>query len=336
MDWNRDHSNTFSAKLQGAMESRKFLSNTYFDKLYTNREGIVNRIKTKRRSLGRLQLRRASKDESSNVIQNNKAPMRRRFSTGNAYQLTQIDLEESGYLEGLAEVNTTEATANGHTSDNHLSDENAGEILNAQEDSKEEVIEKSDDSSEEATEDGMNNMSKKLLTLSVSSSICSEESSVEGDLSYDHSRLTTVLGSIDPKRLHNYLKRKLEQKDSTTIHALGTLLPKKRFKGETLHCVRCHKEYDPKHGEKTCVLNHQKDDVMTISEDEVGADFACERCGSVFRIDGKWKYKESLNGKYDCGACFAGLHTISTDEVVQEQNGISKSCEDYGCIVFYV
>ena len=336
MDWNGDHSNSFSAKLQAAVESRKFLSNAYFDKLYGNREGIINRIKTKRGSLGRLQFRRGSKEGSSNLLGNSTAQMRR-FSTGNVYQLTQIDLEESGYLEGVTEDNDTEAAVRGHALENHLLAESTDELFYAQEDSKVGYIEKSDDASEEATEDGVNNMSKKLLTLSVSSSICSDESSsLEGDLSHDHSRLTTVLSSIDPKRLHNYLKRKLEQKDTSTIQALVTLLPKKRFKGETLHCVRCHKEYDPKHGEKTCVLNHQKEDVMTISEDEVGADFACERCGSVFRIDGKWKYKESLNRKFDCGACFVGVHTISTDEVVQEQNGISKSCEDYGCIVFYV
>ena len=175
-----------------------------------------------------------------------------------------------------------------------------------------------------------------VRSLSLSSSICSDGSSLEGDITNEHTRLTAVINNIDPKRLHNYLKRKLKQRDNGTIAALGALLPKKKFKGETLHCVRCHKEYDPRHGDKKCELFHRRDDVMKISEDELGADFACERCGSVFRLDGKWKYKESSNKKHKCGACFTGVHTVSTDEVQYEPQGLSKTCEDYGCIVFYV
>ena len=336
MEWSGDGPTAYSCELQNVMGNRKLVSKNYLDRLYSSREGIVNRIMTRRRSLVKLQLRRGSKEEDSNLIQQSKVRLRKSFSTGNAYQLSQIDLEESGYLEAFSEEKRIGNTVREYIPEDHPIDEDTDGEYYAQDDTKRDSIEKCDELTEDTIESGMNNVSKKLLTLSVSSSICSDESSLEGDLSHDHSRLTTVLNSIDPKRLHNYLKRKLEQKDSTTIQALGTLLPKKRFKGETLHCVRCHKEYDPKHGEKTCELYHQKDDVMTISEDEMGADFACERCGSVFRIEGKWKYKESLNKKYNCGPCFTGVHTISTDEILQENNGISKSCEDYGCIVFYV
>jgi len=326
--------NIYTSKLENTIGNRKFLSKSFIDRLYSGREGLANRVMSKRKSLVNFQLRRGSKEDNSNQLQNGTAHLRKCFSVGNAYKLSQIDLEESGYLTVFSEENHTGTISEEHRLENHSIDEH-GE-LQTQGYAKTMLNGKSNEISEEAIENGMNNVSKKLLTLSVSSSICSDESSVEGELTHDHQRLTAVLNSIDPKRLHNYLKRKLEQKDSSTIQALGTLLPKKRFRGETLHCVRCHKDYDPKHGEKSCVLHHQKDDVITISEDDNGADFACERCGSVFRIEGKWKYKESLNKKFNCGPCFSGVHTTSTDEVMQEENGISESCEDYGCIVFYV
>eukprot|EP00794_Sanderia_malayensis_P017570 gene17570-19322_t len=170
---------------------------------------------------------------------------------------------------------------------------------------------------------------------SVNSSICSDES-LDGELLHEYSRLTTLMENIDPKRLHNYLKRKLKQNDPGTVLVMSSLFPKTKFKAETLHCVRCHKEFDPKHGDKVCRLFHQEKDVMKISEDVTGSDFGCERCGAVFRIEGKWKYKQSYNKKHDCGPCFIGKHTVSTDEIDYEPTGTAKTCEDYGCMVFYV
>lgn len=257
---------------------------------------------------------------------------------GNDYMLTQIDLEESGYLEGTIAHNSDfsfQGSASNLPTDSETEQDYYEEFERIGEPMK--IIGTDDRTTQSDTlHNGVDSTSRDMLSMSFTSSIYSDESSLDGELTGEHTRLTTVINSIDPKRLHNYLKRKLKQRESGTILALGSLLPKKRFKGETLHCVRCHQEFDPKHGNKTCELYHRKQDVMKISQDGYGADFACERCGNVFRIEGKWKYKQSLNKKHKCGPCFTGVHTVSTDEVLYEENGISKTCEDHGCIVFYV
>ena len=167
------------------------------------------------------------------------------------------------------------------------------------------------------------------------SSICSNDSA-ESDFSVEHTRVSTLLDNIDPKRLHSYLKKKAKQKDRTAISALSILLPKNKFDVETTHCVRCHKEFDPKHGEKLCILFHRERDVTKISENETGADFGCERCGTVFRLEGRFEYKRKLNKKQFCGACFIGEHTFRKEDVNYEPEGLAKTCEDHGCIVFYV
>ena len=261
------------------------------------------------------------------------------------HSLSELDLEESGYLEGSSAF---ENGVSDHAGSKILATNGEGTQFNNRrldfgfkgqfvntEIATEEHFRNS--GNEESRQRNNNyQIPNDVLSWSFSSSICSDESSLEGDLTNEHTRLTSVINNIDPKRLHNYLKRKLKQKDSNTISALGTLLPKRKFKGETLHCVRCHKEYDPKHGDKNCVLFHKEDDVMKISEDESGADFGCEKCGNVFRLEGKWKYKQSSNKKHNCGPCFSGKHTVCTDDVIYEPEGLSKTCEDHGCIVFYV
>ena len=261
------------------------------------------------------------------------------------HTLSELDLEESGYLEGSSAFENGVSdhkgskilarNREGTQFDNRSHDFGfKGRFVNTEIPTEE--LSRSTGNEESRRTNNNYQISRDVMSWSFSSSICSDESSLEGDLTNEHTRLTSVINNIDSKRLHNYLKRKLKQNDSNTILALGTLLPKRKFKGETLHCVRCHKEYDPKHGDKNCILFHREDDVMKISEDESGADFGCEKCGNVFRMEGKWKYKESSNKKHNCGPCFSGKHTVCTDDVIYEPEGLSKTCEDHGCIVFYV
>lgn len=261
------------------------------------------------------------------------------------HSLSELDLEESGYLEGSSGFENGVSdhggskilTRNGEGTrlENRRLDYGfKGRLVNTDISTEEHFRNAGNEESRQTN--NYHHIPNDVMSWSFSGSICSDESSLEGDLNNEHTRLTSVVNNIDPKRLHNYLKRKLKQKDSNTILALGTLLPKRKFKGETLHCVRCHKEYDPKHGDKKCVLFHKEDDVMKISEDESGADFGCEKCGNVFRLEGKWKYKQSSNKKHNCGPCFSGKHTVCTDDVLYEPEGLSKTCEDHGCIVFYV
>ena len=348
MEWHGVSPRIHSVEPHDALRNRKFLNNNHINRFSNDRDVLVDQRRTgtnKRRSMTKSPRKDASEEKHPNCERKSKAEMHKRqeiYSNGGDYALSQTDLEESGYIEGVSGLKNTETVFEGSNlvADSSSIVEGIDGEFDGQFDPAVEANKRFFGSSivtrGDVLHNGINSMSHEMLSMSFSSSICSDGSSLDGDFTYEHSRLTTVLNSIDPKRLHNYLKRKLKQRDSGTILALGTLLPKKRFKGETLHCVRCHKEYDPKHGDKTCELFHRKVDVMKISEDESGADFACERCGNVFRIDGKWKYKESLNKKYKCGPCFTGVHTVSTDEVLQEENGISKTCEDYGCIVFYV
>ena len=278
--------------------------------------------------------------------------------------LSEIDMEESGYLEGNSIFKNSNCAASGERGSEWANSvgicdpreptypELSKEFSNGIKDRITDSSTSFHSSTEEAkgqkisamTTESLNNSftttttgskPNDMLSLSLSSSICSDES-LEGELPNEHTRLTTVLNNIDPKRLHNYLRRKLKQNDLATILALSSLLPKKKFKAETLHCARCHLEYDPKHGDRQCRLFHRDDDVMKISEDATGTDFGCEHCGTVFRVEGRWKYKQSLNRRHNCGPCFSGKHTVSTDDVMYEPEGIAKTCEDYGCIVFYV
>ena len=158
----------------------------------------------------------------------------------------------------------------------------------------------------------------------------------EGDMEREYHRLKSVLKTIDPNKLLGILKHSLKTKDSETISALGTLLPKSKFTADTVHCVRCHKEYDPHYGRKRCTLYHPEKEVWKISQDSRGANFKCGLCSTLFTLKGVWDYKLSTAGEVDCGICFDGVHTPDPDEVSYQPSGAAQCCEDKGCIVFYV
>ena len=156
-----------------------------------------------------------------------------------------------------------------------------------------------------------------------------------GDLSVEYSRLKNVLKTIDPSKLHSVLKHALKSKRTESIVALATLLPKSKFTADTIHCVRCHKEFDPIYGKKQCALPHPERSVVKVSQDSEGADFECTICRGSFRLKGAWDYKLRLNAEQDCGVCFIGKHTPNTEEVDFGPAGPAQSCEDKGCIEFF-
>ena len=158
----------------------------------------------------------------------------------------------------------------------------------------------------------------------------------EGEMEREYHRLRDVLKTIDPLKLHAILKHSLKSKDHETIRALGTLLPKSKFTADTVHCVRCHKEYDPHYGRKRCTLPHPEKDVWKISQNSQGATFKCGSCSTLFTLKGAWDYKLNIMTEQNCGVCFDGFHTPDPDEVSYQPSGAALCCEEKGCIVFYV
>ena len=159
----------------------------------------------------------------------------------------------------------------------------------------------------------------------------------QGEMEREYHRLKSVLKTIDPLKLHAILKHSLKAKDPDTIMALRTILPKSKFTADTVHCVRCHKEYDPHYGRKRCTLIHPEKDVWKISQNSQGANFKCSLCLTTFTLKGAWDYKLSTATEQDCGVCFEGVHTPDPGDVsYQPTAGAAQCCEDKGCIVFYV
>ena len=163
-----------------------------------------------------------------------------------------------------------------------------------------------------------------------------KNNSSEGEMEREYHRLRGVLKTIDPLKLHAILKHNLKTKDPEMINALGTLLPKSKFTADTVHCVRCHKEYDPHYGRKRCTLYHLEKDVTKISQNSLGANFQCSLCSTLFTLQGVWDYKLSSVTEQNCGVCFDGIHTPDPDEVSYQPSGAAQCCEDKGCIEFYV
>ena len=163
-----------------------------------------------------------------------------------------------------------------------------------------------------------------------------KNSQSEGEMEREYYRLKNVLKTFDPLKLHVILKHALKSKDPEVVGALATLLPKSKFTADTVHCVRCHKEYDPHFGRKKCVLYHPEKSVWKVSQNSESANFECSICSKRFRWKGAWEYKVTNATEHNRGVCFEGVHTPSPDEVSYQPTGAAQCCEDKGCIVFYV
>lgn len=166
-------------------------------------------------------------------------------------------------------------------------------------------------------------------------SLTSNES-VDEDIAVEWTRLKNVLTYIDAKYLKENLHRQIKTKNYSLILALAMLLPKSKFTGETNHCARCHREYDPVHGDMSCMIPHRKRDLIELSEDESFTVLQCDRCCTLFKLEQGMVYSKTRTDVIKYGACFIGRHTPHQNEVSYEPEGAAIRCADKGCVVYYV
>ncbi|XP_032222800.2 uncharacterized protein LOC116604476 [Nematostella vectensis] len=161
-----------------------------------------------------------------------------------------------------------------------------------------------------------------------------KRSAEQGGLQSEYSRLRLVLSHIDPYKLHSALRCQLKRRNKDVVRALGLLLPQESYTTDTIHCVRCHKEYNPSYGNTRCELPHPPGAIVRLSQDAEGADYSCTVCGHEYRLIGCWDVK--LNIEKHSGMCYIGTHTPKVEEVCYVPTGPARTCEDKGCIEFYV
>jgi len=105
------------------------------------------------------------------------------------------------------------------------------------------------------------------------------------------------------------------------------------------HCVRCHKIFDVKSAssaEMRCVLPHPTKNVVPIRRDDFGTDFVCLCCRTEFRLPKMAFYEAGVNSMLT-GHCFVGQHTLDKCEIdYQQGGGAALSCEENGCIEYFV
>jgi hypothetical protein len=153
-------------------------------------------------------------------------------------------------------------------------------------------------------------------------------------LSSEYIRLQNILKNIDPFTLQSILRHQLEKKDARTVLTLGRLFPKRSFPAATIHCVRCHKEYNPHFGKMRCELAHPINSLIKLCEEDQTACYRCCVCKKEYWVN--ILEDDIAQIKNHLGFCFIGTHTPTADDVRYAPLGAAKSCEDMGCIEFYV
>ncbi|RDD45057.1 hypothetical protein TrispH2_002942 [Trichoplax sp. H2] len=155
-------------------------------------------------------------------------------------------------------------------------------------------------------------------------------------LESEWSRLTSLLQSLQGQEVHRYLQRVLKKKEIRSIRALSQLLPAHRFPtAGIIHCVRCHHEYYPAHQTpKSCQLYHSPRLVDIVAQDQTGTTFLCHGCNQKFYLKNIWKFTKEHQSL--AGYCFQGYHTDDAFSVQYRPLGIAKTCQDNGCIEFYI
>ncbi|XP_078697365.1 uncharacterized protein LOC144925282 [Branchiostoma floridae x Branchiostoma belcheri] len=156
-------------------------------------------------------------------------------------------------------------------------------------------------------------------------------------LSNELVRMSELLDTMDPEELKSALKRRLKRKDAKLIMALSLLLPRHRHPpASQLHCVRCHKNYNPRFDSERCALSHPNNCVVKKKEHSTSTTFKCRACSTTFRLTNMTFYQEGVNS-YMTGLCFSGKHTTNSKDVVYQcHGGPAKTCEDHGCVLYYV
>ena len=152
-------------------------------------------------------------------------------------------------------------------------------------------------------------------------------------ISNEYVRLTELLDGMRAQELKDLIQRRLRKRDTNSIVALSVLFPRSSFPPvRHLHCVRCHRNYDP--SEKTnCTQRHPNGRVGKVSENTHGATFHCSACGADFRLNKMFFYDEEVNS-YMTGLCYHGEHTTNPHDV--DYSAAARTCEENGCIEFYV
>ncbi|XP_035697334.1 uncharacterized protein LOC118430525 [Branchiostoma floridae] len=156
-------------------------------------------------------------------------------------------------------------------------------------------------------------------------------------LSNELVRMSELLDTMDPQELKSALKRRLKRKDAKLIMAMSLLLPRHRHPpASQLHCVRCHKNYNPRFDSERCALSHPNNCVVKKKEHSTSTTFKCRACSTEFRLNKMTFYQEGVNS-YMTGLCFSGKHTTNSKDVVYQcHGGPAKTCEDNGCVLYYV
>jgi hypothetical protein len=129
-------------------------------------------------------------------------------------------------------------------------------------------------------------------------------------------------------------------------------------KKQVQHCVRCHKNFDANaiddedlssssschttHDqvslteEQKCKVSHPENMVIKLVEDKSGCDFKCMVCSKEFRLKVGY-YEECQNPESVVGSCLASTHTADPANVkFRKCGGAAKTCEENGCVEFYV
>ena len=152
-------------------------------------------------------------------------------------------------------------------------------------------------------------------------------------LSNEAKRLNGVLEEMKPEEIRNILLDRLLRNDSKNLVALGILFPRASYPFvSNQHCVRCHVTFDKK-SPTSCILRHSAETVQKLKQDPHGSDFQCTQCNNQFRIPNVYFYDENMQPN-NYSPCFKGVHTTDTSEITY--GGLYKTCEENGCIEFYV
>lgn len=154
------------------------------------------------------------------------------------------------------------------------------------------------------------------------------------DLSSECIRLQTVLKNIDPFLLRSLMLHQLGKKDARTISTLGKMFPKKKYPLNTIHCVRCHNDYHPFTGGMHCKVTHPVNAIARLCQKD---QLACYRCGVCKKVYWVNILEDDVSRIINhLGYCFLGTHSPTANDVSYFPLGPAKTCEDMGCIEFYV
>jgi len=111
------------------------------------------------------------------------------------------------------------------------------------------------------------------------------------------------------------------------------------IRDEKSHCARCHKSYNPNsssNAEMRCLLPHPTNMVVALGRDANGTNFVCLCCRTEFKLPKMTFYEAGVNSMLT-GYCFVGQHTSNLKSIdYQDKGGAALSCEEAGCIEFFV